>query len=199
MSAHWSVTLTTQDACPEAVRFAEGFASFDAAWQACARGDWLLWWIGRTLTAGPMRAERRPLVRAMCGCVRLALPCVPVGEHRPLAAIEVAERWAAGDDGVTRQQLLVAAASAYDAYEAYEAYIKADDAAYAAVAASYAASAVFAESSYSAADASAAYAVTAVVRAFTLCACADLVRAFTRGACADLVRAEFPHPPEMAS
>ena len=50
----------------------------------------------------PGSDKRRPLVLAACDCARLALPCVPKGETRLLAALEAAERWARGE-GVTRE------------------------------------------------------------------------------------------------
>lgn len=113
--SRWQDLLVAKAACDESVAFAQGFNSFQAAWDACERGDWMLWWIGRTMRGGPMSAERRPLVRVGCACARLALPYVRAGEDRPRLAIEIAERWANGDDTVTREQLRASAYAAADA------------------------------------------------------------------------------------
>ena len=128
-----------------------GARDMATAWRECPRGDWLLWLAANLL-------DRKIVVRVACLCARLALPHVPAGETRPLAAIELAERWASGDETVTAHQLRCAAyftylgapahashaSHAYDACAAcaaYAAYSLADDpddtcAAYAAYAAS---------------------------------------------------------------
>ena len=176
----WQTQLTAHDACRETVDWAQSFETFQAAWDACERGDWMLWWIGRTVLGAPMSAERRPLVRIACACARLALPHLPVGEMRPLATIELAERWAQGDESVTRDQL----------YAAY-AYAAADYAAAAAAAAAYAAYAAV----VSAGPAVAAAAYAAVVSAGPAVAAAA-ARAKALAQCADFVRAEYPAPPQ---
>lgn len=105
--------LVPLDACEDALAFARQCETAQAAWDACERGDWLLWWIGRSgLTGAPESAERRTLVKVACGCARLALPHVPAGEERPRIAIETAERWADGDPAVTLQDVATAAARA---------------------------------------------------------------------------------------
>lgn len=168
----WLDALVAQGACVEAVAWAQTFDSFDAAWTACERGDWLLWWIGRTV-ARKQGPERRRLVKVACQCARLALPRLPEWETRPLRAIETAERWARGEEGVTLDDVQKAADAASRASYASAAADAADAAAdaacaaYGAVAASYAA----------------AYAA----------------RRATLRQCADLVRAEYPAPPSGGS
>ena len=53
-------------------------------WNACDRGDWLLW------LAASAGVDRRLVVLAACDCARLALKHVPKGENRPRIAIETA-------------------------------------------------------------------------------------------------------------
>ena len=60
-------------------------------WDACERADWLLW------LAAKANVDRKALVMASCACARLALKYVPAWESRPLAAIEMAERWCRGE------------------------------------------------------------------------------------------------------
>jgi len=175
----WQAELSAKHACVEAVRFAEGYESFKAAWDACPRGDWLLWWISKTIAAkqGP---ERRRLVRVACQCARLALLYVQASETRPLRAIETAERWANGDESVT----LAEVRAAYDA--------AADAAAAAASAASYAAYVAAAYAAYAAAAAAAAAAYAAY-------AAAAAARSQMLARCAEIVRAEYPDPPTANS
>ena len=88
--------LNDLGACKEAVEYAAQFPSLRAAWDACERGDWMLWLAGRN-AGEPGTDGRRPLVLAACACARLSLVHVPQGELRPLKAIETAEAWARGD------------------------------------------------------------------------------------------------------
>ena len=187
--AHWTDELISLDACPEAVRWAQGYASLAEAWSACSRGDWMLWFAGR-LAGQPWSESRKPMVLAACACARLALPYVPLGEERPRQALEAAEAWATGR--VTEDELRTAVAYAYVAYTA------ADAAAYAAA---YAAAAAYAD----VADAEVAYAATyaAAAAAYADVAAADVeagANTTTRRAvlsqCADLVRGFYPTPPK---
>lgn len=99
-------------ACPSAVKWAGRRRSWRAAWDACPRGDWLLWAAGR---AG---ADRRDLVRAAAACARLVLPMVPEGEERPRRAIEAAEAWADAEPGSAVQAAAAGAAWAAQAAQA---------------------------------------------------------------------------------
>ena len=139
-------------ACHDAQDWAEQYDTLQQAWDACDRGDWMLWLCGK-LAGPPESASRKKLVLATCACARLALPYVQPGELRPLQSIETAETWARGEAGATLAdvQAAYAAAAAYAAYAAY---------------------AVYAADAYAAADADAADA-----RASTLKQCADIVRA----------------------
>jgi len=143
---HWTDRLVTLGACPEAVTWAKGYATPAAAWKVCQRGDWMLWLAGK-LSGEPGSDGRKPLVLAACACARLALKHVAQGEIRPRVAIETAERWARGVEGVTLNDVRKAAYAA----------------AYAANAAAYAAYAAYA-------------AARAQARAKALAKCADIVR-----------------------
>ena len=161
--------LLRRRACPEAVTWARQYPTIEAAWAACDRGDWMLWWIERVGRGESGSDERRRLVAVACRCARLALPHVQGGEDRPRLAIETAERWAAGDPQITPAMVLAAAGAAWAA-------------AWAAGAAGDAAGAAWA--------AWAARAAAGAARAAAGAAEADILRR-----CADLVRAEYPAPP----
>ena len=122
MNPHTEI-LTRLGACPEAIAWADGYGSAEAAWAACERGDWMLWIAGR-LAGEPGSDSRRPLVLAACECARLALSIYEgrrPGDARPRTAIETAERWARGGDGApTVDEVRTAAYAAY-AYAAYAA------------------------------------------------------------------------------
>jgi hypothetical protein len=80
--------------------------------------------------AGKLGVDRRLIVRAAAMCARTALKYVPIGENRPLAAIEAAERWA---ENPTEENRVGARAAAYAAADAaYAADVAAAYAAYAA-------------------------------------------------------------------
>src|SRR5512141_427970 len=127
----FAAVLRRLGACQEAREWAAG-KSLDEVYSQLERADWWLW------LAAKAGVERKRVVLAACACARTALKRVPAGEGRPLAAIELAERWARGEEGVTLEQVRTAAdAAAYAAaaYAAYAAYAAAAYAAYAAYAA----------------------------------------------------------------
>ena len=86
--------------CGDAVAWLDQQPSWEVAWAACPRGDWMLWLADR-LSGEPGSDARRKLVLAACKCARLASPRIPPGEDRLRVAIETAERWARGEEGVT--------------------------------------------------------------------------------------------------
>ncbi len=162
--------LEKLDACKPAIYWVSQQDSTQQAWQDCPRGDWMLWLLGKL--SGPVGSEsRKKLVLTVCECARLSLHLIPEGEDRPRMAIETAEKYVRGDDGVTLESLKAAsaAASAADAAAA--------DAAAAA-----------------AADAAAAAAV-----ASASAAAADAASEKTLKKCADIVRKHYPDPPELTN
>jgi hypothetical protein len=164
-AATWTKVLTAHGACAAAINWAAAQPSFAHAWNVCERGDWLLWWMGRTRGGDSESPERRKLVLAACQCARLVLPYVKAGELRPLLrAIETTERWAGQEAGVTLNDVRNAADAASAAASAASYAAAASAAASAASAASYAAYAAYAAS----------YANN---REATLKQCADIVRA----------------------
>ena len=136
--------LRSQGACTQSLDWAEGRTVSRESWEACERGDWLLW------IAARLKLARKRVVYAACQCARQALVHVPAGEERPLAAIETAESWAL-DRGATLEDVRRAYAAAANA------------AAYADAAAAYAADAYAA---YAAAANAAAYAAAAYAAAY---------------------------------
>ena len=162
--------LKEKDACSEAVDWCtETSGSPQQLWDKCERGDWMLWLIGK------IDPDHKKLVLTACKCARLALKYVGGGETRPLKAIETAEAWAMGEDGVTLDDVRDAADAA--AYAAADAADAADAAALAGDAAADAAFAA-ADAAYApyAAPFAASYAALAGVRKKTLKKCAEIVR-----------------------
>ena len=103
----WLAVEPMASACREAREWAAHFETLQAAWDACERGDWMLWYLWRTQAGEPWSDERRPLVWAAAQCARLA--------PRPyLSTIVVIERWALehGDGRPTSADVRAAAADA---------------------------------------------------------------------------------------
>ena len=134
--------LKTLRACEEAVEWASQYPTLQAAWEACERGDWMLWLLGKS--CGNTGSEKhKQVVLLACKCARLALKHVPRGEDRPRIAIETAERWTRG--AATLEEVRDAYYYAYDAadsaahaaYYAYDAAYYAYDAYYYAYYAAY--------------------------------------------------------------
>ena len=164
--------LISLGACPEALAWSDGMTA-EEAWRKCERGDWMIWYA--VMLSGKAGSDgRRKPVRCACECARLSLPHVREGEDLPREAIELAERWAEGDGGVSINDLCDAAEAANAAAHA------ANAAAHAAYAAAYAAS----EASYAAAE--------AADEADAAVANCDLL-----GECADIVRKHYPTNPVL--
>ena len=104
--------LNDKHACVEARDWVNG-QSAQEAWEKCERPDWLFWFCG---TVG---VQRKQLVLAACGCVRLALKFVEEGEDRPRLCIEMTERWARGKATIEEVQQATQAANAYANSVAY--------------------------------------------------------------------------------
>jgi len=170
--------LKTLNACHGAVEYAGRFDTLQDAWNACERGDWMLWLVGK-LSGEPGSDSRKKLVGVACQCARTALQHVPAGEDRPRIAIETAEKYVQG--GATLDEVRAAAnayaaadAAAYATYAAADAatYAAADAAADAAAYATYAAAAAYAAAYATYADA-AAY---AAARKQVISECANIIR-----------------------
>lgn len=136
---HWTEALVSLKACEGAIEWARGHDSIDEAWQACERGDWMLWLLGR-LAGEPGSDARRRLVLCACDCAETAR------EHwsddvRPACelALTTASAWARRQHGVTLDDVQAASWAAFGSADA--AYWAASDAAsWAAAATSRAAS-----------------------------------------------------------
>ena len=188
---YWSDALKQYNPCADALAWARTQPSAAVAWRDCTRGDWMLWLVGQ-LSGPPESASRKALVLAACACARLALPHVPASEERPRIAIETAEQWARGENGVMLDNVKRAAHAAAYAGEntaAYAAYAAAHAAVYAAYAAVYAYAAAYA------ADAAYAVAYAAYVGGGIG---DDYTKKRTLSQGADIIRKHYPKPPRLA-
>jgi len=199
-----SELLVPLGACIEAVEWAKKYRTGNAAWKACKRGDWMLWYCGKN--AGPVGDERRKLlVLAACECARLALPIWQrryPDDKRVEICLDTAEKWARNE--ATLEALQVSRRNCYASYAAAfsAAYASADAAAFSAAyasadAAAYAsadAAASAAAYASSAADAS-AYAAASYAAAAAAYAAYASDRSKVLTQCSDIVRKHYPNPP----
>jgi hypothetical protein len=175
--------LKELNACQEAINWSAGFDDAQQAWDACENGAWMLWLVGK------LCEDRKLLVLAACQCARLALKYIPENEKRPVTAIEIAEKWARNEEGVTLEHVRLAASASYAAYAASYAAANAARAARAANAAAYAASDAAAYAAYAA-----SYAAANAARAARAAnAAADEILK----QCADIVRQYYPKNPVL--
>ena len=131
------------------------------AWEECDRADRMLRMLGR-MAGHPGWPSRQQVILLECDCAETVLDFIPSGENRPKEAIEIARRWANGED--ISPANLRAAADAAAAYAVSSAYTDATYAAHAAANAAYAA-ASYAAASYAADAASASYAASSYAAA----------------------------------
>src|ERR1700678_1155317 len=102
---NWQRKLVALGACSEAVQWAKEYKTFAEAWQACERGDWLLWLTAKMI-GKPGWPTHQQIVVAACDCAETALRFVPKGEDRPRVAIETTRKWARG--GATLDEVMEA-------------------------------------------------------------------------------------------
>jgi len=72
------------------VSSAQGIYDFQM-WEACVRGDLLLWLAAR------IGVDRKLIVKVACLCAREALIHITVGDPRPRLLLETVERWTRGE------------------------------------------------------------------------------------------------------
>ena len=68
MPKPWWEELIRTYACHPSIVYVKQFATFPELWNACPRGDWLLWLAARIVP------DRKQLVKCACACARLVLP-----------------------------------------------------------------------------------------------------------------------------
>ena len=92
-------------ACNVAVPWARQYSTLKECWDNCERGDHLLWFAER------IGIDHKILVLSSCDCAERALRFVAEGEDCPRIAIETAQKWANGVDGITIGDVKIAAAA----------------------------------------------------------------------------------------
>ncbi len=187
MTKTWIEKLKKQEACDESIAWAKEYPTAQAAWDACERGDWMLWaWDRNCGNSGS--ESHRMLVLCAVECVKTSLKYVKNKDVKKLIkkSLDTTERWAKGEEGVTLDDVKNAANAAANAAAAAGAAAgddgtnSATDAtwcvAYAAVGGDldYAAAAA-ANTAYAAGDAVAAADYRAA-RTKALKKCADIIR-----------------------
>ena len=188
--------LVKEHACSDALTWVSSatWPSFQAAWDACPRGSWLLWLIGRGVCWRRRKGDPfgTPEHQQLIGCfvevvIMNAQPFWSDNvRSRCEALVAVIRRYEAGE-AVTRVEIQRARAAA----DAFAAAAAAD-----AATATAAATAAFAADAF--ADAFAAFAAFAAdafdAAAFTA---AFTERAYSELASADIVRSHYPEPPRF--
>ena len=115
------------NACEAATEFVAQFGTIKEAWEACPRGDWMLW------AAKKIRVDRRLLVGAAGQCARTVQHLMK--DPRSLAALDACDKYATGEIGEKELSAAAAhvvaaadaaAAAAYAAYAAAHVVAAAD-------------------------------------------------------------------------
>ena len=179
--------LTKLNACEDAVEWASQHKTLQAAWDACPRGDWMLWLAG-TMSGAVGSPARRKLVLATTECARLSLKYVRECDRAVvLKCYETAEAYGRGEDGVALGDVSSAALAVHTAYVSVSAPAYASSGA----AAAYAAMAAYAGYASSVA----AYAGGAACGACTACDAGSVARKSVLAECANIVRTHYPKVP----
>ena len=96
--------------CDPARHWLESQPDAQTAWANCDRADWMLWYAKRAL-----KLDKATYVTIACEIARTVLHLVPMGEDRPLKAIEAAEAWIKNPIEENQKNALDAADAAADA------------------------------------------------------------------------------------
>jgi hypothetical protein len=142
--------LTQFDPCEDALIFYNNYDSFEDAWNACPRGDWILW------IAAKLKVDHRILTLAKSRCARTVIHLME--DERSMNAVEVSELYGLGK--ASKEELMKATKGAKKAYISYAASAAFSAAAFSAAfsdeAAFYSAAAAFSAADFSAAFSAAA-------------------------------------------
>lgn len=101
------------NACPDAVVWSKKYASPQEAWGKCDRGDWMVWLIGRCDKSEPYSDQRKPLVKVVLKCARLAWHLML---QKAKECIELHERWVNNENVSVAELKKVREATAAVAY-----------------------------------------------------------------------------------
>ncbi len=172
MKNSWIEKLRKQRACLDGLAWASQYETDQEAWNACKRGNWMLWAWGRNCGNSGSESHRM-LVLCAVECAKTSLKYIKDKEAKKVVkkSLKTTERWARGEESVTLEDVKSTADAAGTA--AYNA-----GAGWYASAAWAAASAAWSVASYSsAAVAAAGYAAGyAAAREKTYKECADIIR-----------------------
>lgn len=165
--------LKSVDACSDAIKWAQDHPSARKAWNACPRGDWLLWILGRTINCEPWTDGRKPLLACALDCAETVKHLRPKTQAGKIAdSVNVLREWIAGK--ATVEAAKEARRQIYTAGFRNLAFAAASDAA----ATSFAAF------------------VAAAAHANAFAAASDARTASLKQA-ADIVRRHYPRPPKI--
>jgi hypothetical protein len=98
--------LTQFNVCEDGLIFYDNYDSFEDAWNACPRGDWMLW------IAHKLKVDHRILTLAKSRCARTVIHLMK--DKRSRDAVEVSEQYGLGK--ATKEELMKADKGAKDAY-----------------------------------------------------------------------------------
>jgi hypothetical protein len=98
--------LTQFNPCEDGLIFYDNYDSFEDAWNACARGDWMLW------IAARLKVDYRILILAKSRCARTVIHLME--DERSMNAVEVSELYGLGK--ASKEELMKADKGAKDAY-----------------------------------------------------------------------------------
>ena|SRR3990172_3159185 len=101
--------ISKYNPCPEAIIFRAKYDSFEEAWNACERGDWMLW------LAQQIKVDLRVLTLAKGRCAELVIDLLKGERSRKAVLVAIAF----GQGKATRKELDAAATDA--AFAAYAA------------------------------------------------------------------------------
>ena len=99
--AHWTESLERikPKPCQGAIEWAASYPTLQAAWDACERGDWMLWWLGKCLVVEVGSPDHKKLVSIASANAKLALLYAEDGPPQPEhpTSISVVEAWLKGE------------------------------------------------------------------------------------------------------
>ena len=103
--------LESKEACFDAVEWASNYPNFESAWNACHRGDWMLW------IAFRLGVDKRKLTLAKGRCAETVIHLMK--DQRSIDAVRAAIAYGNGE--IDDKQLSAYTDDAYAAYAAADA------------------------------------------------------------------------------
>ncbi len=106
MKNNWIKKLEKTGSCPKGVAWASQYETAQEAWNACNRGDWMLWAWGENCKEDYSKSHKNMVL----ACVKISKKSIKYIENKEIEklvkkSLDTTERWAKGEKSVSLKDI----------------------------------------------------------------------------------------------